>query len=126
MYVKRLKLLSTAVISIFAPIEAVLLTAFVMVIVDFITGIMAANHRKEPVTSSGFRRSVTKIFVYEIALMAAFLVQHYMSGDYVPVEKIVASFIGLTELTSIVENLNEISGGSLFTALIKKLGSKNE
>jgi len=114
-----------SILSIFAPVQTVLLTAMVLVIADFITGVIAAKQRKEPITSSGFRRSVSKIFVYEIALMAAFLVQTYMTGDIVPVEKIVASFVGLTELTSIVENLNEISGGSLLASLVQKLGSKN-
>jgi hypothetical protein len=42
------------------------------------------------------------------------------------VSKIVASAIGMTELLSIVENVEFIYGEPIFKRLIKKLGSVND
>ncbi len=38
----------------------------------------------------------------------------------------IAGFIGLTELLSVLENLNRASGNDLLKSLIDKLGSANQ
>lgn len=120
---KTLKIASLSLLSIFAPIQPVLIATFAMVCADFVTGVAAAVHRKEHITSSGFKRTVGKIFVFQISIMAAYLTEQYFTGDMIPVQKMVTCFVGLTELTSIVENLNELSGGSLLKALVEKISS---
>lgn len=114
-----------SILSIFAPIEPVILTVLALVLADFVLGIIAAKKRGEALTSAGFRRTITKLVIFEITILAAFLTEKYLTGSIMPVQKIVSCFIGLTELTSITENLNEISGNSLLGTLIQKLGSKN-
>jgi len=109
-----------AIVTVFAPIQAALATVMVLIIVDLATGIAAAKKRKEAITSSGLKRTVIKFFIYETALILAFLCGQYLI-DILPVVKIVSTFIGLTELKSCYENLNEISGGDLLKQLISKL-----
>lgn len=121
-----LQALFLSTLSVFAPIKAVIVTTLVLVLADLILGVLAAKKRGELLTSAGLRRTITKIFVYETALMLAFLTEQYLTGELVPVCKIVSSFIGLVELKSCTENLNEISGGSLLKVLLEKLGSVNE
>lgn len=87
---------------------------------------MAAHKKKKPITSAGFRRTVVKVFVYEMAILTAFLTQTYLTGADIPVSSIVAGFIGLTELTSILENLNKVSDNKLLSTIISKLGSIND
>lgn len=111
--------------AIFAPIQSLLMTTGIMIFIDFITGVLAAKKRGEPITSAGFRRSLTKIFVYEAALMLAFLAETYMS-DILPFVKMAAAMISIVELKSIYENLNGISGEDLLKGLIDKLGSANQ
>lgn len=123
---KQLKILIISILSLLAPVNPVLITALVLVIADFITGVISAKKRGELITSSGIKRTVIKLFVYEVAITLGFLAQTYMIGDMVPVQKLIASFVALTELTSIIENLNELSGGSLLAALISKLGAKKD
>lgn len=122
---KTLKLVLCSVLSLFAPLKPVLLATFALVIADFITGVIAAYKRGEPITSSGFKRTVGKLLIFQAAIICAFITEIYLTGDLAPVQKMVAAFIGLTELTSIAENLNSISGGSLLKALISKISSKN-
>lgn len=111
---------------VFAPIKATIITVFVLCVVDLILGIIAAKKRKEKITSADLRRTVTKLFVFEVVLLVSFLAETYLSLDTIfPASKTAAALIASVELLSIYENLNEISGNNLLSSLIEKLGSKN-
>lgn len=119
-----MKLLETALISvlaIFAPIQSVIMASFILITLDLITGILAAKRKGEPITSSNLKRSVGKIFLYELAIILAFMTEKYLVGGDLPVSKLVTSFIGITELKSILENLDAIQGQPFFTTIISKL-----
>ena len=125
---KILKWLEAGIISIaaiFAPIQHLLLTTGVMIFIDLVTGLISAKKQQQPITSSGLRRTLTKMFVYEMALCLAYLAEHYMS-DILPFVKMASGMITVVELTSIYENLNIISGQNLLKVLIDKLGSDNK
>ena len=124
MKLKWIEAAALSILAIFAPIQSVLLTTGVMIFADLITGLMAAYKRSEPITSSGFRRTLVKMFVYEAALMLAFLAEHYLS-DILPFVKLASGMIALVELKSIYENLNSFSGSDLLKSLIDKLGSES-
>lgn len=118
-------MLLLATLAVFAPIKTAIITAFALALIDTILGIIAAKKRGESINSAGLRRSIVKIFVYEAAIMLGYLTETYMTGPEIPVDKIITGFVGLTEITSIVENLNEITGSNLLGSLISKLGSQN-
>lgn len=118
---KTLEIASLAIIAVFAPIQAVVCTVAVLVLCDLLTGVLASYRRGESITSTGFKRSVGKIFLYEVGLLMAFLVQTYLTGDILPATKLVSSLIGLTELKSILENLDSVSGGSLYSSIIQRI-----
>jgi hypothetical protein len=122
---KYLQIMLLAILSTFAPIKMAIITVLVLVLADLVTGVMASIKDKKPITSAGFRRTVIKIFLYEAALMLGFMAETYLLDKSMPICKMVSSMIGLTEMHSIVENMNAISGGELFAALITKLGSVN-
>lgn len=123
---KTIQTLSLALLAVFAPIQSVLLTVLALILADVITGVLAARARKEKIVSSGLRRSVVKLLVYEIAIMLGFVTESFLTGDLVPICKIISTYVGLTELKSIFENLNAISGGSLLKSIIEKLGNTKE
>lgn len=123
--ITQLKMIALSVLMVFAPIKTIILAAFVMIMADLITGIIAAKKRGESVTSAGFSRTMVKTMVYQTAIIMGFLTETYLTGGLIPVSKIITSYIGLTEITSIIENLNSISGGSLMKALVDKLASQN-
>lgn len=110
---------------IFAPVKMMIVVTFVLLVADLITGVLAAHKRKEPITSMGFRRTITKLFIYEACLMLGFLAQNYLIGDLLPVVKMIGAFIGITEMKSILENLNDINGASMFSDLLTKLVKAN-
>lgn len=112
--------------AVFAPIKGAIVTVICLTIMDLITGIIAAKKRGEPLTSAGLARTVVKIAVYQVATLCAFLAQKYLILDVMPICTLVTSLIGLTELKSVLENLDSISGGSFFKVIISKLNSPND
>lgn len=110
-----------AVALIFMPIKATLVCVMFLTMVDLISGVIAAKKRGEKITSSGLKRTIIKTVVYEITVMLGFLTEKYMTGDALPVVKVLAGLIGITELKSVLENLEDITGMPVIKLLIKKL-----
>lgn len=117
-------LLST--VAIFAPVKALLLVTGLLIFSDLISGIFAARKAGTKITSAGLRRTVTKVFVYNAAIMLGFLTETYMIDGFLPLSKIAAGLISVVELKSVLENLDKINGNPVFTSLIEKLGSVND
>jgi hypothetical protein len=105
-----------------APIKFMATIVLALVIIDLKNVVYAAFKRGEKITSAAMRKSVSKLIVYQLALLSAFLVQFLTGITSIPVVNLVASFIGFTEFFSIFENLNSISGTNLFKNLMKTLG----
>lgn len=115
-----------AILVVLAPIKSMMLVAGVLIAADLLSGLWAAHKSKVAITSAGLRRSITKMLVYQATIILAFLVEKYMLDNALPLSKIASSFIGITELKSVLENLNIASGGNLLKDLISKLGSDND
>lgn len=113
-----------AAIAVLSPIKAVLIATGVTILIDLISGICRAVKAKEKIESSVMRRTVTKFFVYQLAIISGFIIETYLL-QAIPITKLVSSVIGLVEIKSILENLNGIYGQDLFKTLLEKLGSDN-
>lgn len=113
------------VLAILAPIHALIISTSVLILADLFLGVWAAIKRKEVITSAGFRRSITKFAVYQVALITAFMVEVYMIKSILPVSSLVAAVIGLTELKSLLEKSYLLTGTD-FKSILQKLGSVND
>jgi phage-related holin len=123
---QKLSSLLVSILIVFAPVKATLITVMVLTIADLISGIMAARKERKKITSSGLKRTIIKTTVYEAVIMLGFLTERYMTGDAIPVVKILAGFIGLTELKSVMENIERISGMSIIKLLIDRLNRSDK
>lgn len=121
---KILQTLALAICVMLAPAQGVIITVMALTMLDMFTGIIAAKRCGQAITSKGLKRTVLKIMVYEVATIAAYFVGLYLTGPDLPVMKWVTGLIGLTELKSVLENLDAISGGSLFRTIVDKLALK--
>lgn len=122
-WIKALAIAATAHLE---PIHSMLITVFVLIAADAITGLWAAIKRGEGIKSAGLRRTVTKGLIYTLSVICAYICQKFLMGDVMPLASIAASAIGVVELKSILENADSIVGGSLFKSLIERLGSVND
>lgn len=120
-----LKNLALATLAVFLPIKAVLITVFVLILFDMVSGMVAAYKKGEKITSKGIGRTVLKLLIYETCIVCGFLAEKYLIGDAIPVVKLIAGIVGVTEMVSILENANSISGNTMFAQLIGLLQSKS-
>jgi hypothetical protein len=112
--------------AVLAPIKAVLITVGILIFVDLVTGIVAAKKRGEKIKSAAMRRTISKVLIYQTAVITGFLLETYLLDGVLPVSKLVAGVIGLVEFKSVLENSNIILGEDIFKSLISKLGSEND
>jgi uncharacterized membrane protein YjgN (DUF898 family) len=120
-----LKTVALAALAVLAPIHPLLIVVGILIFADVILGIMAARKRKEEITSAGMRRTVTKMLVYQLAIITGFLLETYLLDGVIPVAKLVAGTIGIVEFKSIIENTTAITDVD-FKKLMKLLGSDND
>jgi len=109
-----------------APIHAVMISVGFLIVADLVTGMVAAHKRGEKISSAAMRRTISKILVYQLAVISGFLLEHYLMGDIMPVAKLVGGVIGMVEFKSILENSNTIVGTDIFKSILQKLGSEND
>lgn len=112
-------------LAILAPIKPLLLACGALIVADMVTGILAAHKRKESINSADMRRSLTKMVVYQIAIISGFVLEKYMLDGLLPVSKVVSGVIGMVEFKSILENVSTIAGQDVLQMVLDKLGSKN-
>lgn len=122
---KQLLALVLAAAAIFTPIKSMLVVTFVLIGIDFLTGIIAAKKRGESFNSADAGRTVVKFCVYQVAIITGFLLEKYLMDGILPVANLVAGSCGVVEFTSIVENLSSINGKPILQDVIDKLKSKN-
>lgn len=113
--------LMTTVQVILEPAKPMFLTVLLLIVVDLVSGVLAARKRGESINSAGIGRTVGKLLIYELVIGLAFVAETYLMGPMIPASKICASLIGTAELLSVLENLNALSGGTLLKTIIEKL-----
>ncbi len=104
-------------LTLLSPINGVMVTMVFLIIVDFITGYYASFKKRIPISSSRIGHTVSKFFIYNLVILAAFFLEKHIVNE-VPFLKIIAGFIAITEIKSILENFNSIYGVNPFKALI--------
>ena len=122
-WLQNLLIVSVAALS---PIHSIMIVVCVLIIADLVTGIWAAVKRNEPISSAALRRTISKMVIYQIAVISAFIVQKWLLADIIPAVNLVAGVIGMVELKSVLENASKILGTDLFKLVIAKLGSDND
>ena len=85
----------------------------VIVLVDLYTGRMAAKHRGEAIKSSGYRKSAKKYVLYMLGILISELFIRVFSLP-IPLTYMVAGVVALTEIKSIFENIETVTGVDLW------------
>lgn len=114
-----LKSLIFSIFAILLPIKELLIITSLLILSDTITGIIAAYKRGEEINSVGFKKTIIKLFLYNLVIILAFLIEKFIIGDFIPFVKVGAAVIVLTEFKSVIENFESITGIKLLQ--IKKI-----
>lgn len=114
-----LSVLGTLVASIegfYGGVIWIFLTIFSL---DFISGLLKSAHKGVPITSRGFRDSVTKLGAYMV-LITSLLIASSLEPALKPIVTITYYYFIFTELKSIKENVEEM-GIELPTVIGRKI-----
>ncbi len=112
-------------IAFFAPVHKLMYMTVILIGFDLVTGLWAAVKRKERISSTKLRRTVAKTIAYQTAIMLSAIVEWFFLPE-IPSIRIVSAMIGITEATSVLENLESVTGLKFREAVISKLQGKRD
>ncbi len=85
----------------------IMLALLVLTGIDFVTGVSSAKVIGEPIKSRRAVRSAFKVAVYGLLVSAGHLTESIVPGNFF-IEEVVMTFLALTELISIIENIGKM------------------
>jgi len=118
----------------FAPVKGILITVAAFIIIDTISGIWKSKVTNIPITSRGLSGIVSKMLLYQAAIIATYLLDYYILGDIsegifgiegLPV-KAAAMLLIFIEMQSINENYKIAKGIDLWVEFKKLLARTRE
>jgi hypothetical protein len=116
------KMIIATVLSFFLPVAQMAALVGFFIIGDTILGIWASHKRGEKFTSRRFSSIITKMLLYQGALLTGYMTDVWLIGEFLEhvfsikllLTKGVTLTLLYTEMVSIDENFNRVTGNSLF------------
>lgn len=106
------------VLAYFIPIKGMVHAVIFLWAIDWILGVWKSLKAKRTLTSYRFRKSISKITTYVLAITSTYVLENTFLPEWIPICKVVAGYIAFTELVSIYENMSEITGKKLMLELL--------
>ncbi len=115
-----------ASLAVFLPIKELMLTIGFLVAADMVVGIWKALKLKQRIRSRRMSDTITKLLLYQIAIMSGFLIETFIISELIPITKLVATVIAVIEFKSIIESIESVTGKDLWSRIKTIIGRKSE
>ena len=115
-----------ALVTIFLQIKELMITIGFLVGADMVVGIWKAIKLGIKIRSRRMSDSVTKMLLYQLAIVSGFLIETYIIEQLIPITKLIATVIAVIEFKSIVESIESVTGKDLWGKIKTLVGRKNE
>lgn len=125
-FLMKTKIWLLACLSILLPIRELMLTVGFLVATDLIVGIWKAMKTGQKIRSRRMSDTITKLLLYQVAIISGFLIEHYIITDMIPVSKLISTVIAIIEFKSIIESIEAVTGKSLWDKIKTIVGRKSE
>ena len=110
--------LLTVVSAFFLPISGILFLIGFAIVIDTITGVWKAKKLKIKITSRGLSAIISKLMLYEVAVIGFYLIDYYILNDIIlkffsvplMLTKILSLILVSIEVMSINENYKAVKG----------------
>lgn len=117
------------VLLFFAPVKGILITVAAFIVLDTISGIWKSRVNKVPITSRALSSVISKLLLYELAIITTYLLDYYVIGDILHnifgieglLVKVTALLLVFIEAQSINENYKIAKGIDLWKEFKKLL-----
>ncbi len=122
---QELLTLLTIICSFFLPISGILGLLFALILTDTATGIWKAKHLKQEITSRKLSAVISKLVLYELAVVLFYLIDYYILNDIIltffsvplMLTKILALVLASIEVMSINENFKVVKGIDIWQSM---------
>ena len=115
-----------ASLAVFLPIKELMLTIGFLVSADLVVGIWKAIKTKQRIRSRRMSDTVTKLLLYQLAIMSGFLIETFIINELIPITKLIATVVAIIEFKSIVESIEAVTGKDLWSKIKTIIGRKSE
>ena len=123
----KLVLLATSFLSILSPVMPMIYIAFFVILIDTAFGIWRSVKKGgwKAFRSRRLSHTLSKAFLYSGAILMVFLIEKYIAGDLVGhfisvdlvMTKMIAFFCVATEIKSINESYEDVTGKNMIKAI---------
>lgn len=113
-------------LAVFLPIKELMLTIGFLVGADMVVGIWKALKLNQRIRSRRMSDTITKLLLYQIAIMSGFLIETFIISELIPITKLVATVIAVIEFKSIIESIESVTGKDLWSKIKTIIGRKSE
>lgn len=107
----------------FAPIKEVACAVGALFIIDWITGVWKSILQNKRITSFRLRKSANKLAIYFVVLIASHIACESIGLEWTNLTSVIAGYIALTEMLSILENAAVITGKDFLKEIAERLKS---
>ena len=126
--------LLTVVSAFFLPISGILFLIGFAIVIDTLTGIWKAKKLKIKITSRKLSAIVSKLFLYEVAVIGFYLIDYWILNDIIMkffsiplmLTKILSLVLVSIEVVSISENYEAVRGINIWSAFKQLLQRSKE
>lgn len=115
-----------ASLAVFLPIKELMLTIGFLVGADLVVGVWKAIKTGQRIRSRRMSDTVTKLLLYQLAIMSGFLIESFIISELIPITKLIATVIAIIEFKSIVESIEAVTGKDLWSKIKTIIGRKSE
>jgi hypothetical protein len=115
-----------ASLAVFLPIKELMLTIGFLVSADLVVGLWKAIKTGQRIRSRRMSDTVTKLLLYQLAIMSGFLIETFIISELIPVTKLIATVIAIIEFKSIIESIEAVTGKDLWSKIKTIIGRKSE
>ena len=120
--------------SFFLPISGILFLIGFAILVDTLTGVWKSKKLGVPITSRKLSAVVSKLFLYEVAVILTYLIDYYILNDIIlqffsvplMLTKILSLVLVSIEAISISENYKAVKGIDIWSSLKNLLQRSKE
>ena len=115
-----------ASLAVFLPIKELMLTIGFLVGADLVVGVWKAIKTGQRIRSRRMSDTVTKLLLYQLAIMSGFLIETFIISELIPVTKLIATVVAIIEFKSIIESIETVTGKDLWSKIKTIIGRKSE
>lgn len=122
----KTKIWLLAGLSILLPIKELMLTVGFLVAADLVVGIWKALKLKQRIRSRRMSDTVTKLLLYQLAIISGFLIEKYVLTEILPIAKLIGTVIAIIEFKSIIESIEAVTKQDIWSRIKTIIGRKSD